>query len=110
MVIGGATGALVLSITFLENIAGSAPVVGSPVLALAWGSLLLCLFCALVSQFLSGKSFDCEIARLDARSNNEPCPANRFKAPIEWCTGIAFALLVAGIALLATFAFVNAVK
>lgn len=108
MVIGGATGALLLSITFLEKIAPSPVVTRPPLLVCAWVVLLVCLSASLFGQYSSARAFDCEIARLEALIHGEAAPTNRWAVCQTLSSGTAAILLVAGISLLALFAFLNA--
>lgn len=108
MVIGGATGALLLSITFLEKIAPRSDVARPDLLAIAWVSLLLCLAIRLFSHFASGRSFDCEMAKLDARANKLPEPPNSWAKANRALAAASGTMLVVGIALLARFAYLNA--
>jgi len=78
MVTGGATGALVLSITFLEKLAPRPPVHQAGLLFTAWGILLLGLLASLLSQYFSAWAFDREIGRLEALRDDEPAPANHW--------------------------------
>jgi hypothetical protein len=108
MVMGGATGALVLSITFLENLVRAVGVVDSYLLVSAWVILISSLCLSLLGQYVSAMSFTVELQQLDAAVNDESARANRWK----WWNktiGIAAAVLLAlGIVLLARFAYVNA--
>lgn len=108
MVVGGATGALLLSITFLEKIASSPIVTRSSVLVGAWVVLLVCLSTSLFAQYSSGRAFDCEIARLEALIHGEPAPTNSWAVCQTVSSGGAAILLVIGISLLALFAYFNA--
>lgn len=108
MVIGGATGALLLSITFLEKIVTRPPVARPALLATAWVALLFCLAMRLFSQFATGRSFDCEIERLNARVHELPEPTNRWASINRAFAVASAAVLVVGIALLARFAYLNA--
>lgn len=108
MIVGGATGALLLSITFLEKLVPS-PVVARPsLLVAAWVTLLVALSASLVGQYASGRSFGCEINCLDASMNDEPEPGNRWRIVNTLCGILSAALLVVGISLLAAFAYLNA--
>jgi hypothetical protein len=108
MIIGGATGALLLSITFLEKFV-PATTAGHVVLLLAaWLLLLVCLSLGLFGQYSSARAFGCEIDRLEASIHGEPVPANRWAACNMVCGAVSAILLVIGIALLAAFAYQNA--
>ena len=67
MIVGGATGALVLSITFLRNLGSAAGLLASGWLVSAWSLLLVTLLLNLLSNYTSAKSFNVEILRLGAR-------------------------------------------
>ena len=108
MVIGGATGALVLSITFLEKIVPANVVIRPRLLLSAWLVLFVCLSVSLFGQYTSARAFDCEILRLEASVHGESPPANRWGACNRVCGCASAILLVVGIALLASFAYRNA--
>lgn len=108
MVLGGATGALLLSITFLEQIAPSPSVIRPDLLIAAWLSLLGCLSVRLAGQYFSACSFDCEIERLNARQHDETEPKNQWAKGVRIAFVVGSALLVTGIGLLARFAYLNA--
>ena len=61
MIVGGATGALVLSITFLRNLGSAAGLLASGWLVFAWFLLLVTLLVNLLSNYTSAKSFDVEV-------------------------------------------------
>ena len=108
MVTGGAAGALVLSITFLEKLT-PVPIVHEPlVLVVAWIVLLVTLLLSLFAQYASARSFDCEIARLEAAMHGESQPANVWAMCNQSCGIFSAVLFVLGIALLAHFAYSNA--
>jgi len=108
MVTAGATGALVLSITFLEKLAPRPPVHQAGLLFTAWGILLLGLLASLLSQHFSAWAFDREIGRLEALQNHEPAPANHWNFWTSLTGLVATFSLVIGIGLLARFAYLNA--
>jgi hypothetical protein len=108
MIIGGATGALLLSVTFLEKLVPKPAVAGRAFLLLAWVILLLCLSLSLFAQYSSARSFDCEISRLDASVNSESPPRNMWARCNRLCGGSSAVFLVVGIAFLAWFAYINA--
>lgn len=108
MVVGGATGALVLSITFLEKIAPAATVVETGFLIGAWVALLACLAASLVGHYASARAFDHELACLNASVHGRPTPANRWARANDILGRVGAFLLIAGIVLLARFAYVNA--
>ena len=107
MIVGGATGALVLSVTFLRNLGSVAGLLASEWLVSAWVLLL-----SLLSNYTSAKSFDVEILRLEAwlHEGKLPAnqPANQWAAGTRWCGLITGLLFVVGIAALAFFAYKNA--
>lgn len=107
-VVAGATGALVLSITFLEKLVPSTQVRGKGWLITAWVALLVCLCCSFFGQYASARSFDCEIVRLEARLHKEDPPANAWAACNDAFGFIGNVLFVSGIAMLAAFAYLNA--
>jgi hypothetical protein len=108
MLTGGATGALLLSITFLEKIVPASTVTKAGLLVSAWATLLLCLSCSLAGQYASARAFGCELARLDASVHDKPLPPNRWATVNRVLGAVGPVLLVGGILLLAWFAFVNA--
>jgi hypothetical protein len=107
MIMGGSAGALVLSVTFLEKLAPAASVHHTWLLVGAWIVLLVCLGLSLFGQYASAWAFDSELARLDALVNNQRLPKNRWRVRNTFCSVVSAGTLVVGIALLATFAFVN---
>jgi len=108
MVVGGATGALLLSITFLEKLVPSVTVTRPSVLVLAWVLLLGCLSASLLGQHSSARAFDCEMTRLDALANRGILPRNRWATCNRVSDVTAAILLVLGIGFLASFAYMNA--
>ena len=108
MIVGGATGALVLSITFLRNLGSEAGLLASGWLIFAWILLLVTLLLNLLSNYTSAKSFDVEIKRLEAWLHEEELPANQWEASTLWCGWSAGLLFVGGIVALAIFAYKNA--
>ena len=109
MVAGGATGALLLSVTFLEKLApGTRPVQYAFLLVVGWAVLLASLCASLFGQYASGWSFSCEIENLNAEVNNGKPKRNRWNTCNTYCAFTSSILLVAGIALLAVFAYMNA--
>ena len=108
MITGGATGALVLSITFLRNLGSVTGLLASEWLVGAWLLLLVTLFLSLLSNYTSAKSFDVEILRMEARLHGDKLPANPWAAFTRRCGPITAILFVFGIAALAYFAYENA--
>lgn len=108
MVTGGATGALLLSITFLEKLV-TKPTVSSPGLLLwSWAFLLGTLTSAAVGQQYSARSFDCEILRLEALLEGEPPIPNIWSTLERGCNVLGKILFLTGIVFLAWFAYLNA--
>lgn len=108
IILGGAAGALVLSVTFLEKLVPQPTVVFPLFLVFAWGALLLGLLAALAGQFVSGRSFDRELDGLDADVHGKPRPRNKWAPYTRLCLVLSALLLVVGITLLALFAYFNA--
>jgi hypothetical protein len=108
MVTGGAIGALVLSITFLEKLVPARLVQQPRALIAAWVCLLASLGISLSSQYISAQAFDCEIRRLESRLHDERMPPNRWATCNHAFGWLSAGLLLTGIALLARFAYVNA--
>ena len=108
MIVGGATGALVLSVTFLRSLGSEAGLLASEWLVSAWVLLLITLFLSLLLNYTSAKSFNVEILRMDARQHDEKLPANPAATFTQWCGPFAALLFVVGIAALAFFAYENA--
>ena len=108
MIVGGATGALILSITFLERIAPAATATYPSLLVVAWVLLLGCLVASLSGNYASARAFDAEIDRLEASLHTEPIPANAWATCTRVLGIIGSTLLVAGISLMAWFAYLNA--
>lgn len=108
MITGGAAGALVLSITFLEKLVTGRTIRESESLIAAWILLMLTLVVRLFGQYASAKSFDCEMASLNARAHNRPEPRNNWAVAITACGAIGGLLFIAGMVVLARFAYVNA--
>ena len=108
MIVGGAAGALVLSVTFLRNLGSVAGLLASEWLVLAWCLLLLALLLSLLSNYTSAKSFDVELKRLEAWLHEEKLPTNQWSALTRWFGLITGLLFVFGIAALAFFAYKNA--
>lgn len=108
MVMGGATGALVLSITFLEKLVPVATVSRAGLLVSAWAVLIVSLCFSLIGQYVSAGSFTAELRRLDFSVSGKAATPNRLA---WWNTVVgvaAAALLALGISLLAWFAYINA--
>jgi hypothetical protein len=108
IVMGGATGALLLSVTFLEKLVPNGHITRAWLLWSAWVVLLVCLGISLFGQYASAKAFDCELVCLDGRTHKKPVPKNRWLARNAFCGGSSSVLLVVGIFGLALFAYLNA--
>lgn len=109
LVTTGAAGALVLSITFLENIAPAPVATSRPFLIAAWAILLVCLALNLASTIISRRAFDDAVDTFDrVFLEGEPGSAHSVASTLTgylgWASAIAF---VVGIALLAWFALLN---
>lgn len=109
LVTTGAGGALILSITFLDNIAGRPELWTKPVLFASWTLLIVALGTSLVLHYFSQKAFDAYVDALDeATRTQQPAPIKGTVAHwiqrLEVASSIA---LVLGVLLLAIFAFVN---
>jgi hypothetical protein len=108
MILGGATGALVLSATFLEKFVPAGAAVRRPELLFgAWGTLLMCLALGLASQYTSAFSFTCELLAHDARTHGERAPKNWWRQCNTICSIGSAITLILGIALMAAFAYIN---
>ena len=103
MIVGGATGALVLSITFLRNLGSAAGLLASWWLVSAWILLLVTLLLNLWSNYTSARSFEVEIKRLEAWLHDEEKPANQWAARTLCLGRISGLLFVGGITALAFF-------
>ncbi len=119
----GASGALFLSITFLEKIAAHPLPSSQPLLIGAWGGLLAALGTSMWSHYTSSRIFVCKTQLLDNRQRSKKAADadawlrdqtkleqrvrrwGRLTAILNPLAGWA---LVLGAALLAAFAFVNA--
>ena len=110
MITGGATGALVLSITFLRNLGSVAGLQASEWLISAWVLLLFTLLLSLLSNYASAQGFDVEILRLESRLHGERLPPNPWTAYTRWSGPIIAVLFVVGIGALAFFAYENALQ
>lgn len=108
MVAGGAAGALILSVTFLEKIAPRGDASQRVLLLASWVLLLGSLASSLLGQYLSARAFDTELDRLDATVGEEPLPKNPWTTWNRVSGVLGSILLILGIGLLAWFAYVNA--
>lgn len=107
MITGGAAGALLLSITFLEKLVPTPPVVRPDLLLGAWLTLLVGLSASLLGQFATAKSFDCEMEGLNAYARGLPEPSNRWAFWTQLTMWLSAILLLLGIGRLALFAYAN---
>ena len=108
MITGGSSGALVLSITFLEKLAPSSRTVGTHYLVTAWAFLLATLSLSLAGQYFSARGFEREVERLEATLHGEHVPDNYWARYNVSCSRISALAFIAGLALLAVFAYLNA--
>jgi hypothetical protein len=109
LVVSGAAGALILSITFIHDIAPSPQPETLSFLLSSWALLALSLLCSFASHLASDKAFRDEIVKEDAAyEKNKPVTGraiwDRFTG---WVNVAAFSSLLLGLASLATFAFKN---
>jgi len=110
LLVAGATGALVLSVTFLERIAPTPVAVSRPLLLAGWVVLLLALGVSMLGFEASSRAFEEGIRSLDRHQQSglafDPT-ANRWDRRTALLNRVSLALFFAGIALLVAFAFVN---
>jgi hypothetical protein len=109
LVTGGAAGALVLSITFLEKIAPNPSERARWVLVAAWALLLASLGFSLASHYASRSAFNKYLREFDdAYKEGRRCDdKNRATQVVEWLDRLGAILFVVGIAVLAVFAFLS---
>lgn len=109
LVTTGSGGALVLSITFMHEIANTPAKETSWMLFLAWGFLIIALGGTLIHHHLSQRAFEDYISELDrAYSAGDACnPRSRASVWGERLTVGSSAALVLGVMFLAAFAFLN---
>ena len=110
VMLGGATGALALSLTFIEKIAPKPLPHTLWMLAWAWGALLMALAAALITYELRSHAYVLARRQLDASQD----PATINWRPVDKCNTVLFWLkitslsaLFIGIALLVVFAYYN---
>ncbi len=108
MVTGGATGALLLSITFLEKFAPAATAQRPGILIFAWLFLLCTLGVSLLGQHYAAQSFDMEIQRMEVHLGGGTPPENIWRPLQKACGVVGRLLFISGVALLAWFAYINA--
>lgn len=109
IVTGGAAGALVLSITFLEKIAFSQHSLVWTLLVASWLLLLLSLALSLLAHYVGCQAFESQIQEFDeAYIEERRCRAinqrTRLAQILDYSRSIIF---VIGIAFLACFAIIN---
>jgi hypothetical protein len=109
IIAGGAAGALVLSISFLDNIAPTPPISTRPVLVAAWCALLGALTCNFLGHYASQRAFDRFLEEFDeAFVNRVPCASQtRTGAVPRILDAVSSCLFIGGVALLAWFAYLN---
>jgi hypothetical protein len=109
LVTGGAAGALVLSITFLEKIAKNRSDAARWILLAAWGLLLLSLGFSLASHYASCSAFNRYLREFDsAYKEGRVCdPKNLATRAVEWLDRFGAIFFVLGIGFLAFFAFIS---
>jgi hypothetical protein len=110
LVVTGASGALVLSLTFLEKIAPSPRPSTRCLLGIAWGLLLGALLASLLSHAASAKAFDQEMERLDlCYTNSQPLTTTRsiVDHATRWLNRITVLCFMLGMSALVCFAFIN---
>jgi hypothetical protein len=110
MITGGAAGALLLSITFLDTIAPTPSLSTRPWLLAAWVLLLLCLLVEFVGTLQCKRAFDHAIKVLDCGHHGTPPPIMGWKQGrgVGWLRVLGTSLFVLGVALLAIFSIQNA--
>jgi hypothetical protein len=108
LLVSGAGGALILSITFIDVIARSPRPETRWFLILAWIALLACLIVSFLSHFASDRAFRAEIAKADAEYGGvEIHYSGRWDRITLAMNGLASLALLVGLVLLATFALEN---
>ena len=110
LLVAGATGALVLSVTFLERIAPTPVAASRPLLLVGWVVLLLALGVSMLGFEASSRAFEEGVRSLDRHQKSglayDPTtnPWDRRTAQLN---RVSLVLFFAGIVLLVAFAFVN---
>lgn len=109
IVSGGAAGALVLSITFLDALAPLPDPNTRPLLLLGWGSLLVSLTSNFISHLLSQRAFDAYLNNFDEAYQNRTIPDHRNTAgsASRWADVISAVAFVGGVFFLAWFSISN---
>lgn len=109
IIAGGAAGALVLSITFLDNIAPTPPLSTKPVLVAAWCALLASLTCNFLGHYASQRAFDRFLEAFDeAFVKGVPCASQTRAGTVpRILDAVSSCLFIGGVALLAWFAYLN---
>jgi hypothetical protein len=109
LVSGGAAGALVLSISFLDNIAEHPAQWTERILILAWSALILSLAANLLGHFGSERAFEdflkaFDQAFVEKRECRVPAASSKIVRLLEITSALLF---VIGVSLLSWFAVVN---
>jgi hypothetical protein len=110
LLIAGATGALVLSVTFLEKIAPKPSLASRPFLFGGWTVLLLALGLSMLGYEASCRAFEAGIRGLDRQlETGQPYDptTNTWDRRTNWFNRASLISFFLGIALLVGFAFVN---
>jgi hypothetical protein len=109
MITGGAAGALVLSITFIDTLAPTPDPSTRWILITAWVTLMFALALNLVSHFASEHAFNRAIDAWDAAFKaNEDCRVSTPATAVAvWSSRLGAGVFVLGVALLAAFSFSN---
>jgi hypothetical protein len=107
----GASGALVLSVAFIEKIAPKPQAGTSWMLLAGWISLLISLAVSLLSYETASRGFDRAIQQLDERQTEGALGTdhlvNRWDDATEWLNRVTIASFFVGILLLVLFAYCN---
>ena len=110
LLVAGATGALILSVTFLEKIAPSPSVTTRPFLLVGWSLLLIALGISMLGYEASTRAFEDGVRGLDRQqSTGTPySPAqNVWDARTKLLNRISLIVFFLGILALVAFAFFN---
>jgi len=110
LVVGGAAGALTLSVTFLHDIAPHPLATSKCWLLLGWGSLGVALVLSFASHWTSANAFSDCIKHLDddyAKTCYTKMPTSVWTTATVWFNRGGMLLLALGLIALARFAYVN---
>lgn len=108
LVVTGAGGALVLSITFLEQIAPNPEPWTLKILVASWVALLAALGLALGGLYATQRAHEKQQENLLERYFGDASePENPWDKGTIWADRLAFTSLFVGVALLTVFAFIN---